>query len=139
MDEGESERPEGGGLRGGEWRGSRVEFARMSMNPRPRSDGRVESSCPSSQGALRVPSFRFPLSSHSLPPFTRICLTLVDSTFALQHGQTEDRHTTNHGPSLIPFTLPRPLFPCALPSSPDLNLSPSILLPRTTERGLSPF
>jgi hypothetical protein len=90
-----------------------------------------ESSSPSGQGALRVPSFRFPLPSHRLFLFllsstseAPICLTLVDSLVALQHGETEDRYTTNHGPSLIPSyvflsTLPRPLCRCpfALPLS----------------------
>ena len=79
-----------------------------------------ESSSPSGQGALRVPSFRFPLPSHRLFLFllssaseAPICLALVDSLVALQHGETEDRYTTNHGPSLIPsyvFLLFRVLY-----------------------------
>ena len=84
--------------------GSRVEFARMSLIcPEPA----VTSSLPpQAKGALRVPSFRFPLHSLFLLSSTsqpRICLTLVDSTLALHHGETEDRYTTNHGPSSFSF------------------------------------
>jgi hypothetical protein len=70
---------------------------------------------------LSLPSHR----SLSLSTFiylgTCICLPLVDLTIALDHGETEDRHTTHNGPSLtchittpsLAFVVPRSLCRCA--------------------------